>query len=538
MSVTTGVLGESVNADNELGRSVNADNELGNRELENEAQSVDDHDREREPVTLREWETRRLELTKRQAGRLQKTTWLSVTPDPEDGYWNVKAKQWVGGFTIDGLRVIVRPKINPQNLFLLLEVGLPPDAWLPEAIDYAETHDLLPALISFFARTAETTLARGHYHSYRHEEEDLLVLRGRLDFQRQFRRGGLLVPMACSYDDFTADVAENRYLKAAMQRAIRVAGVPPIDRGRLMRLLVALEDVADVPIDADDIERITFTRLNDHYLPAMRLARLILAHLTLQDQHGDTTASAFMLDMNNLFERFVTERLRAELSGRLEVEGQKSSALDTAERVQIKPDLLFKRDGVSVGVADIKYKLRDTDEIAKTSESSDINEPSENYTGSGVWASTSDYYQLLAYTTALDHPTGTLIYCVDADKNLADTDMADKYLADKYLADKYLADKYLADSDLADSDLAEADKNLADKNLNSSTETPTGLPLTAPGPGRMTQLAHSMIEVKNAHKKLHVVGIDLSGSPTDIQQQITALADHLETSAQTAPQSM
>ena len=482
MSVTTSVLGESVNADNEL----------GNRELENEAQSVDDHDREREPVTFGEWETQRLELTKRQAGSLEKTQWLSVKPD-EDGYWNVKAKQWVGAFTIDGRRIIVRPKINPQNLFLLLEVGLPPDAWLPEAIDYAETYELLPALISFFARTAETTLARGHYHSYRHEEEDLLALRGRLDFKRQFRRGGLLVPMACSYDDFTADVTENRYLKAAMQRAIRVAGVPPIDRGRLMRLLVALEDVTDAPVDADDIERITFTRLNDHYLPAMRLARLILAHLTLQDQHGDTTASAFMLDMNKLFERFVTERLRAELSGRLEVEGQKNSALDTTGRVQIKPDLLFKRDGVSVGVADIKYKLRDTDEIFKTHEiaNDNINEPSGNYTGSGVWASTADYYQLLAYTTALDHPTGTLIYCVDADKN-----------------------------------------------LNSSTETPTGPPLTEPGPGRMTQLAHSMIEVKNARKELHVVGIDLSGSPTNIQQQITALADHLETSAQTAPQSM
>ena len=462
---------------------------------------------ELKPVTLREWETRRLEMTKRQAGRLEQTTWLSVNPDPEEGYWNVKAKQWVGGFTMDGLRIIVRPKINPQNLFLLLEVGLPPDAWLPEAIDYAETHDLLPALISFFARTAETTLARGHYHSYRHEEEDLLALRGRLDFQRQFRRGGLLVPMACSYDDFTADVAENRYLKAAMQRAIRVAGVPPIDRGRLMRLLVALEDVTDAPVDADDIERITFTRLNDHYLPAMRLARLILANLTLQDQHGDTTASAFMLDMNNLFERFVTERLRDELSGRLEVEGQKSSALDTDRRVRIQPDLVFKRHGVSVGVADIKYKLRDTEETPESTETSELAGPS--YTGSGVWAAHADYYQMLAYTTALGHPTGTLIYCVDADKDTAE------------------ADKNL-----------NGDTGMADKNLNGSTETPTGLPLTEPGPGRMTRLARSMIEVKNARKKLYVVGIDLSGSPSDIQQQITALADHLETSAQTAPQSM
>lgn len=445
---------------------------LEESEIAHQIPAVDEPPVDSEPVTLTEWETRRLELSNRQAGRLEKTQWLSVKPDTEDGYWKVTAKQFVGAFTMDGLRVIVRPKINPQNLFLLLEVGLPDDAWLPEAIDYAETDDLLPALISFFARTAETTLARGHFHSYRHEEEDLLALRGRLDFSRQFRRGGLLVPMACSYDDFTADVAENRYLKAAMKRAIRVVGVPPLDRRRLMRLLVALEDVADVSVDADDIDRITFTRLNDHYLPAMRLARLILANLTLQDQHGDTTASAFMLDMNNLFERFVTQRLRLELSGRLEVEGQKSSTLDTAGSVGIKPDLLFSRDGTSVGVADIKYKLRDTDEMP------DSNVQTNNDTGFGVWATHADYYQLLAYTTALDHPCGTLIYCVDTNK--------------------------------------EGNGAAGDRHIG----TPR------------TRLAHSTIEVKNAGKQLHVVGIDLSGSPGDIQEQITALADHLDTTAQ------
>ncbi len=459
--------------------------EFGNREFENDAAIEEGGEPVGlERITLREWETRRLEMTRRQAGRLEQTQWLSVTPDPEDGYWKVKAKQYVGAFTVDGLQVIVRPKINAQNLFLLLEVGLPDDAWPPEAIEYAETDDLLPALISFFARTAETTLARGHYHSYRHEQEDLLALRGRLDFQRQFRRGGLMVPMACSYDDFTADVAENRYLKAAMKQAIRVVGVPQIDRGRLMRLLVALEDVTDVPVDADDIERITFTRLNDHYLPAMRLARLILAHLTLQDQHGDTTASAFMLDMNNLFERFVTERLRTELSGRLEVQGQETGKLDIAGNVSIRPDLVFSRDGVSVGVADIKYKLRDTIESAYGSSQGGGSTDSE------VLASNADYYQMLAYTTSLDHPGGTLIYCVDADKDV------------------------------------------------SLFTASTVRPFSKPSVGRMTQLAHSTIEVKHVRKELHVVGIDLSGSPADIQHQITALADHLEASAQTAVQSV
>ena len=247
-----------------------------------------------------------------------------------------------------------------------------------------------------------------------------------------------------------------------------------MDRRRLMRLLVALEDVADVPVDADDIDKITFTRLNDHYLPAMRLARLILANLTLQDQHGDTTASAFMLDMNVLFEKFVTERLRRELSGRLEVISQSRSDLDIAGSVKIKPDLLFRRDGKKVGVADIKYKLRDTDEPAANDDKQthDANARSDNDTGAGIGATHADYYQLLAYTTALDLPGGTLIYCVDANGG-----------------------------------------------VHNGIATPP------------SQLANSTIKVKHAAKRLLTVGIGLSGSPDDIQTQITALADHLAESA-------
>ena len=52
------------------------------------------------------------------------------------------------------------------------------------------------------------------------------------------------------------------------------------------------------------------------------------------------------------------------------------------------PDLVFQRDGKPVFVADVKYKL----------------------TGSGL-ARTDDYYQLLAYTTAMGLGAGLLIYC-------------------------------------------------------------------------------------------------------------------------------
>jgi len=145
-----------------------------------------------------------------------------------------------------------------------------------------------------------------------------------------------------------------------------------------------------VVVAAEDLDRVAFTRLNRHYEPALRLARLLFENLALHDQRGRTRASAFLVDMNKLFERFVTERLRRALRGRLEVRSEPPVYLAEGRNVLMKPDLEFRRNGRAVFVADTKYKL----------------------TGDAA-ARSADYYQMLAYTTALDVPAGLLIYCLD-----------------------------------------------------------------------------------------------------------------------------
>ena len=179
------------------------------------------------------------------------------------------------------------------------------------------------------------------------------------------------------------------YLKAATRLALRVPRVDPEDRRRLLQQVASLEDVADEFMRADYLDRIPITRLNTHYQPALRLARLLLENLTLADQRGQHAASSFVVDMNRLFENFVTQRLRRALRGHLEVRSQSNRHLDTRQQVPIRPDLVFRKQGHEVYVADIKYKLTD-DALARTS----------------------DYYQLLAYTTAMDLPEGVLIYCL------------------------------------------------------------------------------------------------------------------------------
>ena len=350
------------------------------------------------PLTLQEYGSKVVRLSEEQAGALNLSgggKYLGVEPEGAAGQRRVTANHYVGSINVAGLQVLVRPKIPLRNLFLLLEVGLRPQDWHDEAVRFETTGDLLPALVSFFARTTETTLARGLYHSYQEQRDRLVALRGRVDIARQLSRPGIVIPTACRFTEFTADLIENSYLKAAVSRSLRVARVQAIDRRRLMQHLVTLEDVGDVRHHHTDHDRVKFTRLNEHYRPALRLARLVLANLTLQDVVGETQASSFMLDMNDLFERFVTERLQRALRGRLEVKIQHRDRLDEEGAVAIRPDLVFRSGGTPSFVADVKYKL--TDEAAAGRHP--------------------DYYQLLAYTTALDLPEGVLIYCLDANRD-------------------------------------------------------------------------------------------------------------------------
>ena len=339
-----------------------------------------------------EYETVHVALSERRARRLDSEAgrYLSVSPHPDPGMWSLTAREYVGTLVVDDMRILIRPKIRLENLFLMLEVGLPEQAWRKEDFEYATNPDLLQSLVSFYARTLETTLARGLYRSYRNRNEDLKALRGRIDFGRQLSRARLPMPVACRYGEFTSDVIENRGLRAAIRLSLRVAGVEPTDRRRLMRELVAMEGVSDTQVSGDEIQRVHYTRLNDHYRPALGLARLLLDNLTLVDRRGGTTAASFLVNMNDLFERFVTERLHRALNGRLVVESQTHDSLDLENKVGIRPDLRFRhpRSGSVTYVGDVKYKLT-ADAVARSA----------------------DYYQLLAYTTALDLPEGVLIYC-------------------------------------------------------------------------------------------------------------------------------
>lgn len=343
-----------------------------------------------EPLVLQQYEpAREVELSHGQmlALRAAAAGALTLSPGSQPNLWSIRTGSHVGSIVTPAISVLVRPKVTNANLFHLLEPSTSSISFGGGVFDYEETDDLMVAFASFYLRHLERALSRGVERCYVEEHKALAGVRGRVEVGLVARRAGLPLPVDCRYDEHSADTQLNRLLAGATQRAARWPRVDPNVRAGLRRCLSVLEEAGATR--PSDLERATpFTRLNGHYRPAERLARLVIAGSSLSDRTGAAEASTFLIDMNRVFELFVEDRLRRYLTGRAQVIGQARTTLDRGSQIRMCPDLVIRRSGRPVFVADSKYKL--------------------TATGAGREA---DYYQLLAYCTALGLPEGMLIYC-------------------------------------------------------------------------------------------------------------------------------
>lgn len=316
---------------------------------------------------------------------------LAATPTSRPGWFRLRASSWVGQVQLGSVEVRIMPKVEDlANVLMMFTSAAGITDWSPSPARYA-SGGLVEGVADLLLRTIDQTTRRGLLHGYRTREERLPVLRGRLRVAELATRPWEPWPAPCRYEEFTADIAENRVLLAAVALVRRWVVGPPI-----RRLAAELEDrFADVGGDDHTVfdplleaAAMRWSPINDHYQPAVRLAALVLEGFAVTHAVGRTEGVAFLVDMNRLYERWIGAELTARLWPGIDVVEQDRVLLADRPSVPMNPDLLFRVGGRPVLVGDVKYKL----------------------TGSGL-ARNADWYQLLAYATALDLPRGVLVYC-------------------------------------------------------------------------------------------------------------------------------
>ena len=329
-------------------------------------------------------------LSSAERDALAQTLDISVQPViGEDATYHLTPGSTVGAVEIDGLSVLIRPKISIPQLLSLACYAMSKFKPRQEMFDHTHEYALPDVLALALASAAGRAFSRGLLHGYRTEEEALHTVRGRIRFDEQIRRRfGLPLPVEVRYDDFTDDILENRLVKAAARRLARMRLRSQETRRALARTAAILDNVSLIEFPSRDIPEVRFDRLNEHYREVVALSRLILRHTAFESGRGVVRASGFLMNMNDVFQEFVTVALREAL-GLSERVFRESSicTIDEKGRVNLRPDLTWWQGGRCVFVGDAKYKKIKVESVPNA-----------------------DLYQLLAYVTALNLPGGMLVY--------------------------------------------------------------------------------------------------------------------------------
>ena len=320
---------------------------------------------------------------------------LSILPATgRSDFYVLRPQAVIGAFDLGDLSVAIRPKLDISRVVFLASYAMGAFNLRDEGFDFESAPTLVETLALALASSARRAFARGLLHGYRSEQEALLTVRGRIDMSEQLRRRfDIVVPVEVRYDEFTDDILANRLVRAAADLLGRMRLHDRRSREGLRRMGATLGNVTPVRYLPHEVPEVAFDRLNGHYREVVALSRLILSYQTLELGRADTRASGFLIDMNKVFQGFVTRALRESLgaSDRTFCSDhqlpRRAITLDQRGRVGLEPDLTWWDGRTCLFVGDAKYK-RVRDERVPNA----------------------DLYQILAYATALNLPGGLLVY--------------------------------------------------------------------------------------------------------------------------------
>jgi 5-methylcytosine-specific restriction enzyme subunit McrC len=272
----------------------------------------------------------------------------------------------------------------------------------------SQTGEWFELLTHLYATELHNLMGGGLPRAYLSREEELPLLRGRWQLEKQLRRHPHVQHrFDVIYDEFLPDIPMNRIFRFVSERLLWLS----TDRNNRTLLgdhLTWLQEVTcPNSVTKAELDQIIFTRLNDHFKPAFNLARLFLDLGIFEFRSMDQQAYAFVFDMNRLFEAFIASFLTRHRQLILPPHWKDVQILSQGKRLSqylairentqtpvfhLKPDLVFLQMGQNpLLILDTKYKQLDpTKRVAGISEG--------------------DMYQMFAYASRFNCSRALLLY--------------------------------------------------------------------------------------------------------------------------------
>lgn len=304
------------------------------------------------------------------------------------GRYDIHTRQMVGAVRTRSIDLVLRPKIDLAGFLEMLADALGLVRFGAD-VTLVGGESILSVMAALYARAIARALSRGLLRGYDMRSEPLSHVRGRVDSMAlAVRRFGVIPPIDCTYQEFTADIEVNQRLRAAALFLLRSGACDAPTEALLRSSISRLSPVSDRRF-VRPVRPLPRERRFATYGAAVDLADLVLNATSLDLRNGAVRSLGFLVDMDDVYEAWVAARVGRFLRVPAARWRRHPGALffDREQRVKLEPDVVWTRRGAPKLPIDAKYKR-------------------------GERIPNADVYQLAAYCAALGSKEGVL-FCAD-----------------------------------------------------------------------------------------------------------------------------
>jgi 5-methylcytosine-specific restriction enzyme subunit McrC len=260
---------------------------------------------------------------------------------------------------------------------------------------------LLDVFVEAFLLAAVEQARRGLLSRYVRHEDDLPVVKGRFNVHGQVKRNlGRPHVLHCEFDEFTADNAYNRAIRAALD-ACKGWAVRPATQRLWFETQTRFAGVSAQRMSASDVAKLPRDRTTRRYDQVLTWCEWLLSLTSPALSTGMARAPGLLFDMNKLFEAYVSGMVEQASGDNFVVHrqgpAQALAARGAADAFMLRPDITVWQTDSDGGagnihrVLDAKWKRLDPHEAQWGVDQADI-------------------YQLLAYAVRYGCTQLELVY--------------------------------------------------------------------------------------------------------------------------------
>lgn len=260
----------------------------------------------------------------------------------------IKPNNYCGFLSVEGESYFIIPKIvendTTQNLntFIYMLMYAYDIKLKNEDLMHADNmeHQIFELFIRLFSDALLDEFKRGVFKQYITMQENLKVLRGKYIIEKNFNNF-YHQNIYCEFDEFSMDNELNRFFLYAIRTFKKFSSY-----GNLHRCEAVLDEVDYLNIDFKRLN-IHFDRMSNRYKKSYEMALMILEKLIPMTQNSTDKSFAFLFNMAEVFEKFVS---------RIYIETDSTTKLQYFNSFN---DLSFYPDiEIDNMIIDIKYKVK------------------------------------------------------------------------------------------------------------------------------------------------------------------------------------